>query len=150
LADVYRNRCTGQARAGEYSDKEFFSREITMRHSHAAVPLAAMFLSFQVLGQSLTAGKYSGRIDFNYAGTMRSEMATLTVEKVEGDQIQGVAWIGTSNCKVDVPVRGRWEGDTLKVRGKAVSGCGVSWDLRLVGDKLEGTTSAGSAIRLSK
>ena len=79
------------------------------------------------------------------------EMVTLTLDKVEENQIQGVAWVGTKRCQVDTPVQGRLDGDVLKVTGKAVKeDCGIRWELKVVGNKLEGTTPGGSTIVLSK
>jgi hypothetical protein len=121
-----------------------------MHRSFGMVATVSFLLALPAAAQQLEAGKYSGRLDYVTAGTARNQMVSLTVEKVEGDRFEGVAWVGTPNCRVDVPVRGRWEGDTLKVRGKADKGCGVGWDLKRVGDALEGTTSGGNPIRLSK
>jgi hypothetical protein len=103
------------------------------------------------VAQSVTPGKYTGRVDFMVAGNAVGQTAELTIVKVEGDRIEGVAWVGVTFCRVDTPVTGRIEGDVLKVRGKAVKeNCGVSWDLKMADDVLEGTTSRGNAIRMSK
>jgi hypothetical protein len=106
-----------------------------------------------VLAQAITPGKYNGKVEFTWSGDGRrmSEMATLSIDKVEGDRFEGVAWVGYSFCKVDTPVQGRLEGDLLKVRGKPVKEkCGISWDLKVDGNKLEGKTPAGNEIKLSK
>jgi hypothetical protein len=106
-----------------------------------------------VLAQSIAPGKYSGRVEFTWAGDARrmSEMVTLTIDKVEGDRFEGVAWVGFKFCQVDTPVQGRLEGDLLKVRGKPVKEkCGISWDLKVDGNKLEGKSSSGNEIKLSK
>jgi hypothetical protein len=121
-----------------------------MRRSFGLVTSGLLLLTFPAVGQQLEPGKYSGRVEYIAAGTARSQMVSLTVEKVEGDRFEGIAWVGTANCGVDVPVRGKWEGDTLKVRGKADKGCGIGWDLKRAGDALEGKTSGGNSIRISK
>jgi len=79
------------------------------------------------------------------------EMVTLTIDKVEGNQIEGVAWVGIKLCRVDTPVQGQLSGDKLKVTGKPVKqDCGIRWDLKVEGNKLEGTTPSGYTIVLSK
>ena len=76
---------------------------------------------------------------------------SLTIDKVEGNQIEGVARVGTKRCRVDTPVQGQLDGDTLKVTGKAVNeDCGIRWELKVDGNKLEGKTPAGYPIALSK
>ena len=118
-------------------------------------------LSFMLLGlivqaplaaaQVLEPGKYTGNMNFLWSGKPMQEMVTLTIDKVEGNQIEGVAWVGTKLCHVDTPVHGQLDGDTLKVTGKAVKqDCGIRWELKVKGNKLEGTTPGGSTIVLSK
>jgi hypothetical protein len=111
---------------------------------HAAVPS-------MLFAQSLTPGKYSGRMEYrDKADRPRSDMVTLTIDKADGNQFEGVAWIGTPNCRRDVPVRGKIDGDTLKVRGGEKEECSVRWDLKWAGDALEGSATRGRTIRLSK
>jgi len=127
--------------------------EATMRHSIGVALFGLLISPLPVLAQAIAPGKYTGRMEFKWAGDGRlmSEMVTLTIEKVEGDRFQGVAWVGVKSCKVDTPVQGRLEGDVLKVRGAPVKEkCGISWDLKVDGNKLEGKTSTGSALTLSK
>jgi hypothetical protein len=46
-----------------------------------------------------------------------SLMVKLTIDKVEEDQVQGIAWVGWDPCRVDMPVQGRIEGGVLKLWG---------------------------------
>ena len=105
-----------------------------------------------VLAQTVSPGKYTGRMELvNPAGKPMNETVTLTIDKVDGDRVEGVAWVGTRLCSVDTPFTGRLEGDTLKLRGAPLKEkCGVNWELKVVGDKLEGTTAGGNTVRLSK
>ena len=104
-----------------------------------------------VVAQSLAPGKYTGNYNYLWMGKPMQDMVTLTIETVEGNQFQGVAWVGNKTCRVDTPVRGRLDGETLTVTGKAVKeGCGVRWDLKVEGTKFEGKSSGGNAITLSK
>ncbi len=103
------------------------------------------------VAQALAPGKYTGHIAFLWMGKPVQEMVRLTIDKVEGNQSEGTAWVGTKLCSVDTPVRGEIEGDMLKVRGKAVKeNCGIRWDLKVSGSTLEGTTPNGSTLRLSR
>lgn len=103
------------------------------------------------LAQSLAPGKYSGTFSYLWMDKPMQDMATLTIEKVEGNQFEGVAWLGNKTCRVDTPVRGKLDGDTLTVLGKPVKeGCGIRWELKGNGTKFEGKTSGGNTITLSK
>ena len=122
-----------------------------MRTAVGVVLLGLMVQPLLVAAQTVAPGKYTGNINFMWLGKPMHEMVTLTVDKVEGNQIQGVAWVGTKRCQVDTPVQGQLDGDALKVLGKAVKeDCGIRWELKVVGNKLEGTTPGGSTIVLSK
>ena len=122
-----------------------------MRTAVGFVLLGLMVQPLLVAAQALTPGKYTGNMNFMWMGKPMQEMVTLTLDKVEGNRIQGAAWVGTKRCQVDTPVQGQLEGDMLKVTGKAVKeDCGIRWELKVVGDKLEGTTPGGSTIVLSK
>ena len=119
------------------------------------IGLALVSLSLYLptsLAQQLAPGKYTGRMEFTSpAGKPINETVTLTIEKVDGDRVEGIAWVGTRLCSVDTPFAGRLEGDTLKLRGAPLKEkCGVNWDLKVAGDKLEGTTASGYAVRLSR
>ena len=126
--------------------------EATMRHSIGVALFGLLISPLPVLAQTIAPGKYTGRMEFMWAGgRLMSEMVTLTIDKVEGDRFQGVAWVGVKFCSVDTPVQGRLEGDVLKVRGAPVKEkCGINWDLKVDGNKLEGKSSTGSEIKLSK
>ena len=122
-----------------------------MRTALGFVLLGLMVQPLLVAAQALVPGKYTGNMNFLWQGKPMQEMVTLTIDKVEGNQIQGVAWVGTKLCRVDTPVQGQLDGDTLKVTGKAVKeNCGIRWELKVEGNKLKGTTPAGNAIALSK
>ena len=122
-----------------------------MRTAVGFVLLGLMVQPLLVAAQALTPGKYTGNMNFMWVGKPMQEMVTLTLDKVEGNRIQGVAWVGTKRCQVDTPVQGQLEGDMLKVTGKAVKeDCGIRWEMKVVGNKLEGTTPGGSTIVLSK
>ena len=104
-----------------------------------------------VVAQSLAPGKYTGNYQYLWMGKPMQDMVTLTIETVEGNEFHGVAWVGNKSCRVDTPVRGRLDGETLTVTGKAIKeGCGVRWDLKVEGSKFEGKSSGGNAITLSK
>lgn len=101
--------------------------------------------------QAPAPGKYTGNISYLWVGKPMQDMATLTIETVDGNQFQGVAWVGNKSCRVDTPVRGRLEGDTLVVTGKPVKeGCGIRWELKAEGNKFEGKTPNGNTITLSR
>ena len=122
-----------------------------MRTALGFVLLGLMVQPLLVAAQELAPGKYTGNMNFLWSGKPMQEMVTLTIDKVEGNQIEGVAWVGTKLCRVDTPVQGQLNGDTLKVTGKAVKqDCGIRWELKVKGNKLEGTTPGGSTIVLSK
>ena len=122
-----------------------------MRASLGLMLVGLMLQAPVVAAQELAPGKYTGQINFTWVGKPMQEMVTLSVDKVQGNQIEGVAWVGTKRCQVDTPVQGRLDGDVLKVTGKAVKeDCGIRWELKVVGNKLEGTTPGGSTISLSK
>jgi hypothetical protein len=122
-----------------------------MRNAPALLLLGLMVQPLVVAAQTVAPGKYTGYMHFTWAGKPMQEMATLTIEKVDGNEIQGVAWVGTKRCRVDTPVQGKLDGDALKVTGKAVKeDCGIRWELKVAGNKLEGTTPAGNTIVLTK
>ena len=122
-----------------------------MRTALGFLLLGLMVQPVLVAAQVLTPGKYTGNTNFIWVGKPMQEMVTLTIDKVDGNQIQGVAWVGTKRCRVDTPVQGHLSGDTLKVTGKAVKeDCGIRWELKVDGNKLEGTTPGGSTIVLSR
>ena len=122
-----------------------------MRTAHGFVLLGLVVQPLLVAAQGLAPGKYSGNVNFLWAGKPMQELVTLTIDKVEGNQIEGVAWVGMKRCRVDTPVRGQLSGDTLKVTGKALKeDCGIRWELKIDGNKLEGTTPSGYTIVLSK
>jgi hypothetical protein len=128
-------------------------REATMRRLIGVALFGLLISPLPILAQAMAPGKYSGRMEFIWPGDGRrmSEMVTLTIDKVEGDRFEGIAWVGIRACQVDTPVRGRLEGDVLKVRGAPVKEkCGINWDLKVDGNKLEGKSSTGSEIKLSK
>lgn len=103
------------------------------------------------LAQSLAPGKYTGNFQYLWMGKPMQDMVTLTIESVEGKEFKGVAWQGNRTCRVDTPVLGRLDGETLIVTGKPVKeGCGIRWDLKVDGAKLEGKTFGGNSITLSK
>lgn len=103
------------------------------------------------LAQSLAPGKYTGNFYYLWMGKPMQDMVTLTIDSVDGNEFKGVAWQGNKTCRVDTPVRGRLDGETLTVTGKPVKeGCGIRWDLKIDGSKLEGKTSGGNTITLSK
>jgi len=116
--------------------------------------ISLLFVLVQPLAvgaQALAPGKYTGTYSYTWVGKPMQDMVTLTIESVEGNQFQGVAWVGNKTCRVDTPVRGQLEGDTLKVTGKAVKeNCGIRWEMKVEGGKLEGKTPAGNQIVLSK
>ena len=90
-------------------------------------------------------------MSFLWSGKPMQDMVTLAIDKVQGNQVEGVSWVGTKRCRVDTPVQGRLDGDTLKVTGKAVKeDCGIRWELKVAGNKLEGTTPGGNAIVLQR
>ncbi len=102
--------------------------------------------------QTIAPGKYTGnKIGTTASGKPDSNMVTLTIEKVEGDQVQGVAWVGGKHCRVDVPAEGQLNGDVLTLTGKSDKDkCGFKWQLKVIGDKLEGKTGSGDVLNLSK
>ena len=122
-----------------------------MRTAFCCALLGVLVQPFIAAAQSLAPGKYSGTIRYQWMDKPMQDMATLTIESVDGNQFQGVAWVGNKTCRVDTPVRGKLEGDTLTVSGKPVKeGCGVRWELKGDGSRFEGKSAGGNAITLSK
>jgi len=122
-----------------------------MRTALGCALLGLLVLPPLVAAQTLVPGKYKGNVEFLFSGKPIQEMVTLTIDKVEGNQFEGVAWVGIKICRVDTPVRGRLEGDTLVVTGKPLKdNCGIRWDLKGDGNKFEGKSSNGNTITLSR
>jgi len=46
------------------------------------------------LAQTVQPGKYTGNMAYNIQGRPMSLMVKLTIDKVEEDQVQGIAWVG--------------------------------------------------------
>jgi hypothetical protein len=137
---------------GDAAGNEHLQEEIKMsRFAVACALLGFLGQPFAVEAQSLAPGKYTGNFNYLWMGKPMQDMVTLTIETVEGNQFQGIAWLGNKTCRVDTPVKGRLDGETLTVTGKPVKeGCGIRWDLKVEGTKFEGKTSGGNAITLSK
>jgi hypothetical protein len=114
--------------------------------------------SHPAFAQGLTPGKYSGAISFvGPAGHGRTDPLAIKIDKVEGGTVQGtVTRVDSSGfCRGDVPVVGVLEGDKLTLQtDKAASGvkegCGVNFELKVNGEKLEGKHASGSPFVLSK
>ncbi|HQR22799.1 MAG TPA: hypothetical protein PLE54_18790 [Burkholderiaceae bacterium] len=122
-----------------------------MRKLFGLALLGLLIQPLPAAAQELAPGKYTGNMSFLWSGKPMQDMVTLTIDKVQGNRFEGVAWVGTKRCQVDTPVQGRLDGDTLKVTGKAVKeDCGIRWELKVVGNKLEGTTPGGNAIVLHR
>jgi hypothetical protein len=123
-----------------------------MRAFQLLVVAGVAAASTAVAQVQLQPGKYTGRMEYvNPAGKPMNDTVTLIIEKSGPEGFEGVAWDGRRNCQVDTPVQGRWDGATLKVRGKALKdGCGVSWELKTAGDALEGTGTGGKTLKLSR
>jgi hypothetical protein len=70
------------------------------------------------------------------------------------DVVQRVVTRFEGACRGDIPVKGVLEGDKLALRHVAKAGvredCGLNWELRVAGQKLEGKTKSGDALRLSR
>ena len=120
------------------------------------VLLSPLHLAF---AQGLTTGKYSGTTTFVAAtGKTMTEQIELKIDKVEGGTVQGTITRfeqGQGFCSGDVPVVGVLEGDKLNLQTeKAASGlkegCGVNFELKVTGAKLEGKSPSGSTLVLSK
>jgi hypothetical protein len=138
--------------AGGATGSEQLREEMTMiRFALACALLGFLSQPFTASAQSLAPGKYTGTFYYLWMGKPMQDMVTLTIETVEGNQFQGTAWLGNKLCRVDTPVKGRLDGETLTVTGKAVKeGCGIRWELKAEGTKFEGKTSGGNTITLSK
>ena len=122
-----------------------------MRTAFGWALLGLLVLPPLAAGQTLTPGKYKGTVEFLFSGKPILEMVTLTIDTVEGNQFEGIAWVGIKICRVDTPVRGRLDGDTLIVTGKPLKdNCGIRWELKGDGNKFEGKSSNGNPITLSK
>ncbi len=107
--------------------------------------------------EGLTTGKYSGTTTFvTTIGKTRTDQIEIKIDKVEGGTVQGtVTRLGQGFCRGDVPVVGVLEGDKLTLQtDKAASGvkegCGVNFELKANGEKLEGKSPSGSTLVLSK
>ena len=120
------------------------------------VLLSPLHLAF---AQGLTTGKYSGTTTFVAAtGRTITAQIELKIDKVEGGTVQGTITRSGSHqgfCRGDVPVVGVLEGDKLNLQTeKAASGlkegCGVNFELKVTGEKLEGKSPSGSTFVLSK
>jgi hypothetical protein len=115
--------------------------------------LGMLMIPIVATAQALAPGKYSGRLEYvEISGRTVSDLSTLTIEKIDGDRVQGTAYIGFQFCREDVPFSGRIVGDKLTVGGKhAKEMCNFLWDLTVSGDKLEGKSRSGKvSVRLSR
>ncbi len=87
-----------------------------------------------------------------------TDQIELKIDKVEGGTVQGTITRFEQNqgfCRGDGPVVGVLEGDKLNLQTeKAASGlkegCGVNFELKVTGEKLEGKSPSGSTLVLSK
>jgi hypothetical protein len=121
------------------------------------VVVVLLSASHPAFAQGLTPGKYSGTTTF-VAGTGKTvtNQIEIKIDKVEGGAVQGtVTRFGQGFCRGDVPFVGVLEGDKLTLEtDKAASGvkdgCGVNFELKANGDKLEGKSPSGSTLVLSK
>lgn len=132
--------------------QQYGLEEMRLRRAHAAAFVAQVLLSQGILAQSLALGEYSGSIQGNGpGGDVFHAPIRLTIERVAGDRFEGNVWVGIRNCLRDVPVRGRVIGETVRVRAlDKQNNCGVHWDLKKDGDRLEWTGPRGHYVQLSK
>jgi hypothetical protein len=106
-----------------------------------------------VLAQSVSTGKYVGRMEFpDPSGRTVSEMTSVTLDQVEAGKVKGSVYVPYPPCREDVAVVGRISGDTLSIWGKGSSeACGVHWDLKVAGNTLAGKSRSGrTSISVSK
>ena len=127
----------------------------------ALVLVVLLSPSHPAFAQGLTPGKYSGTTSFvSPAGNAKTDRFEIKIDKVEGGTVQGTVsdfrshWSG-GFCRGDVPVVGVLEGDKLTLHtDRAASGvkegCGLNFELRVTGEKLEGKSPSGSTLVLSK
>ncbi|MDZ7653201.1 MAG: hypothetical protein U5L03_11965 [Burkholderiaceae bacterium] len=122
-------------------------------HPVAFALLGVLMVPIAATAQALAPGKYSGRMEYvETSGKTVSDLTTLTIEKIDGDRVQGTAYIGFQSCREDVPFSGRIVGDKLTVGAKhSKEMCSFHWDLTVSGNKLEGKSRSGKvAVRLSR
>lgn len=123
-----------------------------MRRIHLAVSFL-LLAPLAVLAQSVSTGKYVGRIEFpDPSGRPMSEMTNVTLDQVEGGKVKGSVYVPYAPCREDVAIVGRVSGDTLTLWGKGSSeACGVHWDLKISGNTLAGKSRSGrTSINVSK
>jgi hypothetical protein len=123
-----------------------------MRRIHLVVS-GVLLAPLVVLAQSVSTGKYVGRIEFpDPSGKTMSEMTSVTLDQVEGGKVKGSVYVPYAPCREDVAIVGRVSGDTLTLWGKGSSeACGVHWDLKVAGNTLAGKSRSGrTSISVSK
>ncbi len=128
-----------------------------MRTLLGVVVVVLLSPSHPAFAEGLTPGKYSGTTTFVGAGgNSLTDQIEIKIDKVEGGTVQGtVTRFGQGFCRGDVRVVGVLEGDKLTLQtDKAASGfkegCGLNFELKANGEKLEGKSSSGSKLVLSK
>ena len=157
---VHANRRSASALATpKYQQKEISMRMLLQSVICALVLVVLLSPLHLAFAQGLTTGKYSGTTTFVAAtGKTITEQIELKIDKVEGGTVQGTITRFESQqgfCRGDVPVVGVLEGDKLNLQTeKAASGlkegCGVNFELKVTGEKLEGKSPSGSTLVLSK
>lgn len=157
---VNANRRSASALATpKYQQKEISMRMLLQSFICALVLVVLLSPLHLAFAQGLTTGKYSGTTTFVAAtGKTITEQIELKIDKVEGGTVQGTITRFESQqgfCRGDVPVVGVLEGDKLNLQTeKAASGlkegCGVNFELKVTGEKLEGKSPSGSTLVLSK
>lgn len=107
--------------------------------------------------QGLSPGKYSGTMTYvGGGGKTRTDGVEIRIDKVEGGSVQGTAARLTSGfCRGEVPVEGSLSGDKLTLRtvkgaAEVKEGCGLSWEFKVDGPKLDGKSGSGASLQLSR
>lgn len=121
----------------------------------AALGLAAGMAASQcLLADGLEPGKYTGSMTKMTNRNIQQWGVAVLIESVEDGVVKGVATRYQGNCRGDVPIQGRLEGNTLKLRESSKGGpagdCGFRATLTVEGNKLVGTTGAGEPMEVSR
>jgi hypothetical protein len=126
-----------------------------MRVVRVLIAASAVCVLSIASAQELAPGKYKGTLDWlTPQGHTRSDAIELVIDRVEGGAVHGVATFYQTNCRGDLEVQGKVDGDMLKLRhvtkGGVTGQCGVNWELKVAGNKLEGQSKSGNRIRMSR
>jgi hypothetical protein len=125
-----------------------------MRVAAALLIVAGAAASLVVLAEDLQPGRYTG--SFTKQGNRNIEQwgIALQIDSVDQGVVKGMASRYRGNCKGDVPIQGKLDGNTLEIRetekGGRAGDCGFRATLTVEGKRLVGKMGSGEPAELSR